>query len=160
MHECLIFTGNTVLSAIYIEPPADVRSVPQNYTIHCITTGQSTSSITVGLFLEKHEKSYYYDQLQPQNISSLSGYSTVSNTSLTYDFSEVIAWGTNIVEMEEPKIKDDQEIKEKYDGDHHWVCHVNSNETLETSIRGKNNFFNHFIIKNLFIQLLTSLPLT
>ena len=62
---------NTVLSAIYIEPPADVRSVPQNYTIHCITTGQSSSNITVGIFLERHGNSYYNNS----NVPPVLGYS-------------------------------------------------------------------------------------
>ena len=144
----LLIGSNTVLSAIYIEPPADVRSVPQNYTVHCITTGQSTSSITVGLFLERHGKSYHYDQLQPQNISSLSEYSTLSDTSLTYDFSEVITWGMSIGEMEESEISGDQEI---YNGDHHWVCHVNSYETLQTYIRGENEYVTTVLSKILVL---------
>ena len=52
--DTLLFAGNTVLLAIYIDPPTDVKSVPQNYTIHCITTGQNSSNITVGMFLESH----------------------------------------------------------------------------------------------------------
>ena len=79
--------GNKVLSAIYIEPPADVRSVPQNYTIHCITTGQSSSNITVGMFLERHSQQYYIG-----NVPPVLGYSqdppllnTLNSTTLTYD---------------------------------------------------------------------------
>ena len=49
-------TDNTVLSAIYIEPPTDMRSVPQNYTIHCITIGQRPDRITVEVFLEKYDE--------------------------------------------------------------------------------------------------------
>ena len=98
----LAFTDNTVLSAIYIEPPADVRSVPQNYTIHCITTGQTSSNITVGMFLERHGQDYYIG-----NVPPVLGYSqdppllnTLNSTTLTYDYSEEVVWRADRVEVD------------------------------------------------------------
>ena len=139
-----MLTGNTVLLAIYIEPPADVRNVPQNYTIHCITTGQSTSSITVGLFLERHGKCYY---IQPQFSPPVSGYnqhpppSTLNSTTLTYDYSEEVVWRADRVEVDGTEFSD--QGLTKYNGDHDWACGVNISDRggdyddLRTYIRGE-----------------------
>ena len=124
---------NKVLSAIYIEPPADVRSVPQNYTIHCITTGQSSSNITVGMYLERHGYSYFNSSYY------VLGYDEILNsTTLTYDYSEEVVWRADRV------VVDSTEFKEhgltKYNADHDWACGVNHSdkyEDLQTYIRGK-----------------------
>ena len=146
MYECLIFAGNTVLSAIYIEPPADVRSVPQNYTIHCITTGQSTSSITVELFLERHGNTYY-DPTINTNVPPVSGYnqhppppSILNSANHTYDYSEEVVWRADRVEVDETEFS--AQGFTKHNGDHDWACGVNyvggGYDDLQTYIRGKN----------------------
>ena len=131
-----------MLLAIYIEPPADVRSVPQNYTIHCITTGHSTSSITVGLFLELHGNSYYD---QPQFPPPVSGYnqhppppSTLNSTTLIYDYSEEVVWRADRVEVDGTEFS--AQGLTKYNGDHDWACGVSivggGYDDLQTYIRG------------------------
>ena len=132
-----------MLEAIYIEPPADVRSVPQNYTVHCITTGQDTSNITVGLFLETHGNSYYN---QAQFTPPVSGYnqvppvvSTLNNSSLTHDYSEEVVWSADTVEEEATEFSDQR--MSRHNGDHDWACGVNHNggyDDLQTYIRGEN----------------------
>ena len=101
MNQCLCCVlGNLVLFAIYIEPPADVRSVPQNYTIHCITSGVTSSTITVKMYLENHENSDYTAQSPPPVL----GYSmrplsptTLNETDLIFDYSEEVVWRADTV---------------------------------------------------------------
>ena len=132
---------NTVLSAIYIEPPADVRSVPQNYTIHCITTGQSSSNITVGMFLEKHGQDYYTG-----NVPPVLGYSqdppllnTLNSATLTYDYSEEVVWRADRVEVDGTEFN--EQGLTKYNADHDWACGVSyptsGYDDLQTYIRGE-----------------------
>ena len=138
---------NTVLSAIYIEPPADVRSVPQNYTIHCITTGQSSNNITVGMFLERHGNNYYNSSTVP-----VLGYSqdppllnTLNSATLTYDYSEEVVWRADRVEVDSTEFNEQGLIK--YNADHDWACGFNyptdnSNKPdydLQTYIRGETS---------------------
>ena len=172
VYECLVFTDNTVLLAIYIEPPADVRSVPQNYTIHCITTGQSTSSITVGLFLERHGNSYY-DSMFTTNVPPVSGYnqtppppSTLNSATHTYDYSEEVVWRADRVEVDGTEFS--AQGLTKYNGDHDWACGVSiagggGYDDLQTYIRGEVVLF--VLVKCLcsylyVLQLPTSHPLT
>ena len=160
----LCFADNKVLLAIYIDPPVDRKSVPQNYTIHCITTGQSRSDITVGMFLERHGQSYY-DAKDPPVI----GYSqipptvtTLNSASLTYDYSEVVVWRADRTEFDRTEF--DKQGFTKYNADHDWACGVSyptkGYDDLQIYIRGE--IIMHRILRYLFhcFQLLTSLPLT
>ena len=132
--------GNTVLSAIYIEPPADVRSVPQNYTIHCITTGQSSSNITVGMFLERHSQQYYIG-----NVPPVLGYSqdppllnTLNRATLTYDYSEEVLWRADRIEVDLTEFNDQGHTE--YNAEHDWACGVTYSrgyDDLQTYIRGE-----------------------
>ena len=142
-----------------------MKTVPQNYTIHCITTGQSSSSITVEMFLERHGQTYY----NGTNISPVMGYSqipptvnTLNSTTLTYDYSEEVVWRANRTEFDETEF--DEQGFTKYNADHDWACGVNylisGYDDLQTYIRGETIM--HRIIRCLFhcVQLPTSLPLT
>ena len=136
-------TGNTVLSAIYIEPPADVRSIPQSYTIHCITVGKKSSDINVGMYLERHGQSYYNFQVPP-----VLGYyqnppyrNTLNSTTLTYDYSEEVVWRADRVEDDSTEFN--KQGLTKYNGDHDWACGVNyptsRYDDLQTYIRGEQS---------------------
>ena len=133
-----------MLSAIYIEPPADVRSVPQNYTIHCITTGQNTSSITVGLFLEQHGNKHYDQPQFPPPVSAYNQYppppSTLNSATLTYDYSEEVVWRADRVEVDSTEFT--EQGLTRYSGDHDWACVVytvgGGYNDLQTYIRGEN----------------------
>ena len=136
-----MFAGNTVLLAIYIDPPVDMKSVPQNYTIHCITTGQSSSNITVGMFLEAHGQCYYSVIVPP-----VMGYSqipptvnTLNSATLTYyDYSEEVVWRADRTEFDETEF--DEQGFTKYNADHDWACRVDNPisgyDDLQTYIRG------------------------
>ena len=139
----VIGTESTTLAAIYIDPPTDMKSVPQSYTLHCITTGQNTSSITVGLFLETHSQMYY----TPPRLVPVSGYSqvlptvsTLNSVTFTYDYSEEVVWSADKV------VEDATEFRaqgvSKYNGDHDWACRVDypdgEYDDLQTYIRGKH----------------------
>ena len=156
-----MFAGNTVLLAIYIDPPSDMKTVPQNYTIHCITTEQSSSNITVGMFLEVHGQSYYNVKVPP-----VMGYSqipptvnTLNSASLTYDYSEEVVWRADRTEFDGTEFY--EQGFTKYNADHDWACGVNDpiTDDLQTYIRGETVMQ---ILKCLFhcVQLPTSLPLT
>ena len=118
-----------------------MRIVPQNYTIHCITTGQNSSNITVGMFLERHGNGYYDVQVPP-----VLGYSqnppyhnTLNSTTLTYDYFEEVVWRADRVEVDNTEFND-QGLTE-YNGDHDWACGVNyptsGYDDLQTYIRGE-----------------------
>ena len=130
------------LSAIYIELPANM-SVPQNYTVHCITSGTSAHILNVQLFLETHGNEYHDSATPP-----VSGYNQTPAHSVlgsyTYDYSEEVVWRADTV------VVDGTEFSEqgvtKYNGDHDWACHVNiiggtSNDVdkLQTYIRGEDD---------------------
>ena len=133
---------NTVLSAIYIDPPADVRSIPQSYTIHCITTGWSDSNTAVGIFLERHGQSYY-DKIVPP-VLGFNGIppnmSILNSAKQTYDYYETVVWRADRVEVDETEFN---ESFTKYNGDHDWACRFvypmlpEKYEDLQTYIRGK-----------------------
>ena len=156
-----LFADNTVLLAIYIDPPVDMKSVPQNYTIHCFTTGQSSSDINFGMFLERHGQSYY-DHVVPPVI----GYSeipptvnTLNSTNLTYDYSEEVVWRADRTEFDETEFG--EQGFTKYNADHDWACVVNYlYDDLQTYIRGVSVYSNNYN-KILFhcVQLPTSLRL-
>ena len=132
VYECLVFTDNTVLLAIYIEPPADVRSVPQNYTIHCITTGQNDTNITVELYLEKRPT-------RNKDLSSyhtnLTSFLTLNATTQTLDYSEVRVWYADRTVVDATRFSGHGGLTE-YNGDHDWTCEVVKNKDLSTYIRG------------------------
>ena len=138
-------SDNTVLSAIYIEPPADVRSVPQNYTIHCITTGQSSSNITVGMFLERHGPAYYTG-----NVPPVLGYNqtppllnTLNSATLTYDYSEEVVWRADRITVNTNDTEFNEQGLTEYNADHDWACRVDypnptsEYDDLQTYIRGE-----------------------
>ena len=116
-----------------------MKSVPQNYTIHCITTGQNSSDITVGMFLERHGQSYYNAVIPP-----VMGYNqtpphlnTLNSTTLTYDYSEEVVWKANRVEVNDTEFGDQN--FSKYNGDHDWACgvtHSSGYDDLQIYIRG------------------------
>ena len=117
-----------------------MKSVPQNYTIHCITTGQSSSNITVGMFLERHSQQYYIGNDPP-----VLGYSqdppllnTLNSTTFTYDYSEEVAWTADRIEVDSTEFN---ESFTKYNGDHDWACGVSyptsGYDDLQTYIRGE-----------------------
>ena len=120
-----------------------MTSVPQNYTIHCITTEQSSSNITVGMFLERHGQSYYnavdppvlgYSQIPPT-------VNTLNSATLTYDYSETVTWRADRTEFESTEF-DEQGLTE-YNADHDWACGVDyptsKYDDLQTYIRGKQS---------------------
>ena len=143
-----------------------MKSVPQNYTIHCITTGQNSSNIHVGMFLERHGQSYYN---LSQTISPVMGYSqipptvnTLNSTTLTYDYSEEVVWRADRTEFDGTEF--DEQGFTKYNADHDWACRVDkptkAYDDLQTYIRGETIM--HRILRCLFhcVQLPTSLLLT
>lgn len=141
----IICTDNTVLSAIYIEPPADIRSIPQSYKIHCITTGWNRSNSTVGIYLERHGQSYYNAQ-----IPAVLGYNqeppcvhTLNITNLTYyDYSEEVVWRADRVEFDQTEFN--EQGLTNNNGDHDWACGVHYStkgyDDLQTYIRGEQSY--------------------
>ena len=128
-------SGNTVLLAIYIDPPVDVKTVPQNYTIHCITTGQNSSNTTVGMFLESRGNSYYNNQIPP-----VLGYTETPSllmiTNETYHYYSQVVWQANSVVTDSTDFS--EEGLAKYNGDHDWSCQIETyNYSLQTYITGK-----------------------
>ena len=121
-----------------------MTTVPQNYTIHCITTGQSSSNITVGIFIERRGQSYYdYVALPP-----VMGYSLIPPTvnilnsaTLTYDYSEEVVWRADRTVFDETEF--DEQGFTKYNADHDWACRVDKPISgyydLQTYIRGERN---------------------
>ena len=120
-----------------------MRSVPQNYTIHCITTGQTSSNITVGMFLERHGQAYYNSI---GNIPPVLGYSqgppllnTLNSATLTYDYSEEVVWRADRVEVDQTEFN--EQGLTKYNADHDWACGVSyptsGYDDLQTYIRGE-----------------------
>ena len=118
-----------------------MRSVPQNYTINCITTGQNSSNITLGMFLERHGRNYYISHVPP-----VSGYNqtppllnTLNSATLTYDYSEEVVWRADRVEVDQTEF--DKQGLTKYNADHDWACTVNyptsGYDDLQTYIRGE-----------------------
>ena len=94
-----------------------MRSVPQNYTIHCITTGQTSSNITVGMF-QRHGQDYY-----PAQVPPVLGYSqdpplfkTLNSASFTYDYSEEVVWRADRVEVDQTEFN--EQGLTKYNADH------------------------------------------
>ena len=144
MNQCLCCVlGNVALFAIYIEPPADVSSVPQNYTIHCITSEVVTSFITVKMYLENHDGNSDYTAQSPPPVL---GYSmrplsptTLNEADLIYDYSEEVVWRADTVVVDGTEFSD--QGLTKYNGDHDWACHggINSGDNyfLQTYIRGE-----------------------
>ena len=118
MHECLIFTGNTKLLAIYIEPPADVKGVPQKYTIHCVTVKDlMTVQLSLGL------KNYAY---MPNRTSSI-------NNDMN-DHILVVSWEADKVLMDSTEFI--AQGLTKNNGDHGWTCTNEVESLLQTYIRG------------------------
>ena len=120
---------NTLLSAIYIEPPVDVRSVPQNYTVHCITTGKMfrPEDITVKLFSEKYET----------NSTGLILSTPVLKDSATktFDYFTEVSWSADKVETTATEFSDHGFTQ--FNGDHDWICSIQEkNEFLRTYIKG------------------------
>ena len=135
----IFIADNTVLSAIYIEPPVDVRKIPQSYTIHCITTGQKGSNImAVGVFLERHGQSYYNN-----NVPPVLGYCQTPRTTRTYDYSEEVVWKADRTEFDQTEFS--KLGLTKYNADHDWACGINYSisgyDDLQTYIRGKAKLF-------------------
>ena len=157
MNQCLCCVlGNLFVFAIYIEPPADVRSVLQNYTIHCITSGWTVTSGTVKMYLENHENSNYTAESPPPVL----GYSmrplsptTLNEAGLIYDYSEEVVWKADRVVVDGTEFSD--QGLTKYNGDHDWACHggiQNYDDTnfLQTYIRGENKI--RYFVHDLFLQ--------
>ena len=128
-----------------------MRSIPQSYTIHCITTGRSDSDITVGIFLERHGRSYY-DQIVPPVLGfneTPPNMSTLNSTTNTYDYYETVVWRADKVEVDETEFNDHGFTK--YNADHDWACGVISNtgyDDLQTYIRGEQ-IYNFIIVFNM-----------
>ena len=118
-----------------------MRSVPQSYTIHCITTGQSSNNINVGMFLERHGNSYFNSS---KNVPPVLGYSqdppllnTLNSATLTYDYSEEVVWRADRVEVDST-LFNEQGFTE-YNADHDWACGVTYSgyDDLQSYIRGE-----------------------
>ena len=125
-------SGNRVLLAIYIDPPVDVKSVPQNYTIHCITT---SSNINVKMFLESHGNSYYNNQIPPVLGYNETPPLLMSTSGTCHYYSEEVVWQANSVVTDSTDFS--EEGLTKYNGDHDWSCQVEThNNYLQTYIRG------------------------
>ena len=108
-----------MLLAIYIEPPADVRSVPQNYTVHCTTV---KDLMNVQLVLEN---SVYVQVLKKHLI----------NTNMD-DHTFVVSWNGDEVPMKSTNklLTDSTELR--LIGDHDWACMSQMDSPLQTYIRG------------------------
>ena len=117
-----------MLLAIYIEPPADVRSVPQNYTVHCITT-------STGLQNKRDNVHVVSLELLGRNLGVFQ--STLNDATFTYDYSEEVVWRAEKVIMQSTEFSD--QGLTKYNGDHDWACKVDTNGhnyDLQTYIKG------------------------
>ena len=123
-----------------------MRRVPQNYTIHCITSGVTTSFITVKMYLENHDENSNYTAQSPPPVLGYSmrplSQTTLNEAALVYDYSEEVVWEAADTLVVEGTELSDQGLT-KYNGDHDWACHsgINNggcNYFLQTYIRGEN----------------------
>ena len=106
----LFSTDNTIVQAIYTEPPSNISTVPQNYTVHCLadcgTTVNITSENTLNTLISSLPNTTTSDQLQLCN------------------YSVTVQWNPNV----------------SYSGNPMWKCEAqrdNITESLQTYIRGK-----------------------
>ena len=157
-------TYGSPLLAIYIEPPADVRRVPQNYTVHCITKGLLTNILNVELNLEVHHRFIYYAKTVPGRNHHLVPMILDDNLVL-YDYTAEVVWRADIVVVNGTEFSD--QGLTKYNGDHDWACHVDvdsnfkDDSELQTYIRGEGgmNYLYPFVY-TLILQLQASYQLT
>ena len=118
-------------------------SVPQNYTVHCITSRSSAHILNVQLFLETHGNEYYDSATPP--VSGYNQHPAHSELGLfTYDYSEEVVWRADTVVVDGTEFSD--QGLTKYNGDHDWACHVNITRSissdvdkLQTYIRGEDD---------------------
>ena len=109
-----MITGNTELLAIYIEPPADVRSITQSYTVLCITV---QNSVTVRLF---RENSVFM-------TSDIINDDDMHTVEVIWRADEVLRESTEFI----------AQGLTKYNGDHDWACRISdTSSSLQTYIRG------------------------
>ena len=118
-----------------------MRSVPQNYTIHCITSGVAAGSITVKMYLENHENSDYTAQSPPPVLGYIMqplSPTTLNEADSTFGYSEEVVWRADTVVVDGTEFSD--QGLTKYNGDHDWACHGDitngDNNFLQTYVRG------------------------
>ena len=133
------YAANEIDLAIYIEPPADVMSVPQNYTVHCLIDGFTNTMFTLELALENM---YYTNPNNPPPVSGYNQYpdhSVLNSDAFIYDYSEEVVWRAGTVVVDGTEFSDRGFTK--YNGDHDWACHVNITtrgiDVVQTYIRGE-----------------------
>ena len=116
--------GNSVLSAIYIEPPVNMDTSSQEFKILCITIETSEiDNITVRLI---------HDQNHTEELSRSNDCSWQDNKCI---YSQEISWNGDTYSST-------QGLTE-YNGDHEWACGAtysssgtSYNEQLQTYIKG------------------------
>ena len=117
-------------------------SIPQNYTVHCITSGFKKDMFTVELALENM---YYNNSNNPPPVP-VSGYNqhppsprTLDSATHTFDYSEEVVWRADTVVVDGTEFSD--QGLTKYNGDHDWACHVDiingGIDVVQTYIRGE-----------------------
>ena len=112
-------------------------SVPQNYTVHCITTGFNNVHFTVELALENM---YYNNSNNPPPVSGYNQHPAHRELGIvTYDYSEEVVWRADTVVVDGTEFSD--QGLTRYNGDHDWACHVNITgggiDVVQTYIRGE-----------------------
>ena len=96
-------------------------SVPQNYTVHCITSGTSAHILNVQLFLETHGNEYYDSATPP--VSGYNQHPAHNELAVfTHDYSEEVVWRADTVVVDGTEFSN--QGLTKYDGNHDWACHV------------------------------------
>ena len=115
-------------------------SVPQNYTVHCITTG-FLFSVYVELALENM---YYNNSNKAPPVSGYNQHPAHSELGVAiFDYSEEVVWGADTVVVDGTEFSD--QGLTRYNGDHDWACHVDSStlvddkDVLQTYIRGEKD---------------------
>ena len=126
----LVSTDNSVLSAVYIQPPEGIK-IPQEFNIYGITIepNENIESITATLTCDQSHITYL----------QLSKQTDCSQQECTYSLLEEIPWDGDILTVDGKELNV-QELT-KYNGDQDWACEVtySSNgydEQLQTYIRG------------------------
>ena len=126
----LVTVGRVQIANFSVELPSDITTLPQQFTLHCITTGDGIYNV-----------SFNYTN-QPTNIINIQCPSDCTNhrqllhsSNTTYDNNITLTWDTETITNE-------TSFSQSSNGDQMYKCHVQSYEVNREStliIRGNNN---------------------
>ena len=127
----LVTVGRVQIVDFSVELPSDITTLPQQFTLHCITTGDGYYTIS------------FNHNDQPTNITNIKCPSGNCNnhrqllhsSNTTYDNNITLTWDTETITNE-------TSFSQSSNGDQMYKCHVQSYEVNREStliLRGNNN---------------------